>query len=292
MALLYHYTTAAGLLGMLKRDNNNKVVLRMRATHSMYLNDPTEYQYGKTVCKRALMEVEEELGIKENRFSEILYDNDKEKSRDFLDFACSAIPSKLKDGIPYIISLSKAQDNLSMWNTYAHNGNGIALGFNSGKLQEVDGIDIQDCYYDDSTDTNFCKQYNELKESLRIKYHKVDDFTKYEVLELILDTYIHLLHRSFAPYIKHKGYKYEQEVRCVVNDKNKNIIFRESNGLIIPYVEQDIDIRCLEKIVIGPVLDSERMLASLTILLSNYGVLNAKGPKKDFIEISNVPYRG
>ena len=56
MAVLYHYTTAAGLLGMLKKDDNNKVVLRMRATHSMYLNDPTEYQYGKMVCKRALME--------------------------------------------------------------------------------------------------------------------------------------------------------------------------------------------------------------------------------------------
>lgn len=292
MAMLYHYTTAAGLLGMLKRDDNNKVVLRMRATHSMYLNDPTEYQYGKMVCKRALMEVEEELGIKDNKFSDIIYDNDKEKSRDFLDFAFSAIPSKLENGIPYIISLSKAKDNLSMWNTYAHNGNGIALGFNSRKLGYIDGIEVQDCYYDDITDNSFCKQYNELKEKLRIQYGKRNEFTKYEILDLILDTHIHILHKSFAPFIKHKGYNYEQEVRCVVKGDNRNIEFRESNGLIIPYIEQDIDIRCLEKIVIGPVLDSERMLASLTILLSNYGVLNAKKPIKNFIEISDIPYRG
>ena len=60
---LYHYTSIDGLLGMLKECSKDNPYITMWATHSMFLNDPSEYKCGKDVCKRALLEVEDELEI-------------------------------------------------------------------------------------------------------------------------------------------------------------------------------------------------------------------------------------
>lgn len=52
MVELYHYTTGAGLLGMLKDyDAEKNPNLTIWATHYAYMNDPTEFEFGKKyVC--------------------------------------------------------------------------------------------------------------------------------------------------------------------------------------------------------------------------------------------------
>lgn len=107
--------------------------------------------------------------------------------------------------------------------------------------------------------------------------------------ELIFDTY-HFVFRNEFPYIKHHGYDYEREVRCVAvkdkrNDREDVILYRNSNNMIIPYVERHIDVNCLKQIVIGPCADKEKMRASLMMFLkgkieniSSLDIVNSKIP--------------
>ena len=58
--------------------------------------------------------------------------------------------------------------------------------------------------------------------------------------------------------------------------------------MIVPYIERQIDIKCLEQIIIGPCADKERFKASLTSYLYD------KIEHLDRIKIieSDIPYRG
>jgi hypothetical protein len=48
-SLIYHYTNAGGLIGILERK-------RIYATHYMYLNDLSEIRYGEDMISRILLE--------------------------------------------------------------------------------------------------------------------------------------------------------------------------------------------------------------------------------------------
>ena len=134
MGLIYHYTNASALLGMFKNCSKENPYITMWATHSLYLNDPTEYEYGKEKCYEILPILEEKMGIPaESRISTMrdLYITEMSKLRDSIS---STHPSSIQYGTPYLISFSKSEDSLPMWSNYAQNGNGIAIGFNPEKL--------------------------------------------------------------------------------------------------------------------------------------------------------------
>ena len=162
MDLIYHYTNASALLGMFKNCSKENPYITMWATHALYLNDPTEYEYGKEKCYDILPILEEKMGIPvESRISTMrdMYITEMSKLRDFIS---STRPNSIQYGTPYLISFSKSEDSLPMWSNYAQNGNGIAIGFNPDKLSEY--IKIKDCKY------NIAEiDYNELQE-LVIKY--------------------------------------------------------------------------------------------------------------------------
>ena len=58
MRLLYHYTSIDAFMGIFENCTKTNQKITMRATHSMYLNDPTEFKLGKEICREALLEVE------------------------------------------------------------------------------------------------------------------------------------------------------------------------------------------------------------------------------------------
>ena len=67
MSELYHYTTAAGLLGMLKDYNTENPDLTMRATHCNYLNDRSEFFWRIKLCCNAIYEYEKQNPIPEEK---------------------------------------------------------------------------------------------------------------------------------------------------------------------------------------------------------------------------------
>lgn len=282
MDLIYHYTNASALLGMFKNCSQKNPYITMWATHALYLNDPTEYRYGKEVCHKLLQAVEEELGIPEiDRLSVRMYEEQMQDHFKLIDMAYAQEPRQIGRGYPYVISFSKNRDTLSMWNTYAQRGNGIAIGFDKDELQRrCKQLKIKSCYYD-IEDKDYSSVKNEIKRKYGQYQHRVMNDPAFAPID-----FMQYLHSEFAAYTKHKAYIEEREVRCKINQSD-GILFREANGMVVPYVETKIPFECVKELIVGPTIDKDRMNNSLFMLLASkkckHGVQ---------IEMSKIPYRG
>lgn len=280
MAGLYHYTTGAGLLGMLKDYSADNPNLTMRATHYMYMNDPKEYSYGQEICLDIIDEIEEELGINEdNRIKKIV-------TSDVFQEAYRCASRQVKGNIPYLISLSKAEDSLHMWNMYATNGNGIAIKFNEEKLRKSHYLKSCSYYQDKENSKNI---YDKIKQEIIELYDQLNKNDKKKRTGIEKATYISsIICYVVGTRIKHIAYADEQEVRITpqvrVKDQEK---FRDKNGLIVPYVDYTIPFDCVENILVGPTADFNRVSESILLLLNNKGI----EWDEDKIIKSKVPYR-
>lgn len=89
---------------------------------------------------------------------------------------------------------------------------------------------------------------------------------------------------------KNPAYSYEEEVRLVKSNRktDKNILFRESRGLLIPYMEVEIDVSCVSKIIIGPTKHFEDSKKSIHNYLVSSGGYTGNS---DIIVKSSVPLR-
>jgi Protein of unknown function (DUF2971) len=92
--ILYHYTTATGVVGILENS-------MLRATNYSFLNDPSELLYGRDLVHKVLKELHRQgNGLLERLF---------EKIRTTLDEQLSEV---------YLCCFSKCRDDLSQWRAY------------------------------------------------------------------------------------------------------------------------------------------------------------------------------
>ena len=119
-AILYHYTAAEGLLGMLQSH-------QIWATNVRFMNDRSELDYGIRLVRR-VFEEEEFVG--------------KLPPRDLPRFAKkkAAIQLMLDDAekktTHFAISFCEKENLLSQWRGYGQSGSGFALGFQADRLSE------------------------------------------------------------------------------------------------------------------------------------------------------------
>jgi hypothetical protein len=113
--ILYHYTGAAGALGIISKGE-------MWATDAAYLNDPTETQYGRELIRNCWEEFKKNarLGDQELRFFQTFID--------VLDTEWHTLIST------YLACFSEYGNVLSQWRAYGQPGTGYSLGFDSAKL--------------------------------------------------------------------------------------------------------------------------------------------------------------
>lgn len=295
MVELYHYTTGAGLLGMLKDyDAEKNPNLTIWATHYAYMNDPTEFEFGIEICLPLIKEIEEEDGVPEDEKIYPILNGTKElpKYWGILEFKHWEYQGVLN---PCMISFSQAKDSLHMWNMYGQNGNGLALCFDMDSMRRSKTNYLFDsCVYIGNDIPNEYKE--QIKQKIRGFYkNKYDLFRemrsspemneKYKIgLTFMVAPFIYA---EVASYLKHEAYKDEQEFRMLVNER-ANFRFRERNGEIIPYREEKIPFEALQYILIGPTRDFKRTRNSILLLLGQKGI--PWSPDK--IIQSNVPYRG
>lgn len=317
MSELYHYTTVAGFLGMLevtgsKKDSKSEPTtdLTMRATHCNYMNDRSEFDFGVNLCRKAICEYENEHGIPEE-LSLGQYMDDKSYDSDRFTFLFnSAYADKSEYGYPYLISFSHVKDSIPMWGMYAANGGGIALVFDRDELEaQFRDTKYRDCLYCNEGDTSLIMQdINDKYKGLKKPNDDIDAELAETFKKAGAFARIQRIYRAIGPFVKHKAFEYEQEFRIIVSkpnpihyvfgtkcdtfgdelisNKSDNILFREKEGMIIPYVEQQIPLRCLKEIIIGPTADFERLKDAITVFLLNRDI--------KIVEItrSEVPYRG
>jgi hypothetical protein len=197
-ACLYHYTTPAGLHGIL----TSKVI---RASHLAYMNDYSEYLHaGKLLLKEVVAELEKKPA---------------ESARAMLEYLKENIESTSHDNMPpiYVACFSACKNDLGQWRAYGRGTGGFCLGFPSGLLAQAaaqQGLLIHKVNYDEQEQAELCrrilawacKRVDELgsaigQEDERLRHAR--DWGKTFVSALV----------PLAPLFKHRSFKEEQEWR-------------------------------------------------------------------------------
>jgi hypothetical protein len=111
---LYHYTSYAGLDGILKHH-------KLWATDARALNDSTERHFAHDQLRALFRQLVARHGM---------------EIQPLLD-AADAYMQDLEAGGAFVISFSESSDSLGMWERYADRGSGYALGFRTDDIQRI-----------------------------------------------------------------------------------------------------------------------------------------------------------
>lgn len=227
--ILYHYTSMEAFYAIMKDVESEESEITFWASHVNFMNDPGEYMYLIKEVVRLLRE--------QNLFAEA-------ESADYLinNLGADIYITDSLDGHPAIFSLSEKKDELPMWQTYAQNGKGIAIGFDKAGLKKIgEGWELLKCHYPTSRQleesgiieeiSNCVKKWSSGKKSMDLK-----------ALRSALQERISIKHPSFS---------HEKEWRLTKYNE-LNYKYRERNGLIIPYLELKLKTSLIKEVWIGP----------------------------------------
>lgn len=274
--LAYHYTDAAGLMGIV-------ATKRFWATNSAFLNDPTERSH-------ALNTARERLATRQPRSN---------REGEFIHGALSVVAEKTDTDL-YIVSFCRDGDLLSQWRAYGAFGAGYALGFEINTLMPHPQLGwLVEVLYDD----DFLRSV--VDEVFDIHAEHIEAHAPKHLEDFIDDANetLNLVAQGF----KHPAYREEQELRLLFSRSNSAdkvedesrwyglpISYRAKGGRIVSYLDTPLDFPNqadfksrlpLKKIVIGPgasFSQSERALR---------GFLTANGFASVDIVPSTIPFR-
>lgn len=277
---IYHYTNAHALKSIIQSKT-------FWITRSEYLNDTSEQ--GEII-----------------RLLRSFYKSDGRMIVEVQTFIESKLKKFLEDYNYYILSFSKSDDSLPLWNYYSEN-DGFNIGYDLDEIitimkeyfQKIDSetqvvnSQIEYVDYGDTTD----KLFTEIKELLLPFIHfTVEDLINKEKVDMIENVVLELANKSFS--IKNSAYSSEEEERIVViTEKDSKVTqleeFRVYEGAFIPYIifnkEKDIRYKLpIKSIKINPYQKIDMARESLLYML-NHG--DYKEITMNDISISQIPSR-
>lgn len=276
--VLYHYTTIAGLIGIIQSG-------AVWATDIRFLNDSTELQYARDILLKRIEE--ETAGQASSNAHRIFWERAKEvfKSR----------PSDYR----FISCFCEDGDLLSQWRGYAGGTGGFSIGIDSSVVNSVSandqGIFLRRVIYDPETQIGI---FNHIISEVNVCINKNTSGKGEEeqsniiaYIGHIFGTIVEELLYSF----KHPSFYEEKEWRLVVTTDLMNdlgsLLFRTSNASIIPYTEIKYPVapRCpllpIKKVIQGPAANKDFGRIAVISLLTKFGYEHVD------IEDSNVPLR-
>lgn len=268
---LYHYTGAAGLLGIVESRT-------LWATDYRHLNDRKEYRIGAKLLEDELCR--HRLEEKHRRaFERLVAETQK---------TC------------YVLSFSEMGDQLSQWRAYCPGGNGYALGFKQSNAlfasAKQHSFNLVRCAYDLQEQKKLCvylvESFREgmiTKQSWWPQEKGVPSrvrafFTRYQwnlALALVMAA------------LKHRGFEEEREWRLVSQYPEEalyGVAFRPGRFGITPYFALPLNLKedeglHIDEIVIGPTANRVASRAALDVLLAKREIAVGR------IKISQTPLR-
>lgn len=231
-----------------------------------------------------ILKQKDKISLWASRFSHL---NDSEEIKIGLEeLRNQKIPNDVVDAflqmvkLNHSISFSAHHDNLPMWKMYGNGGRGAMLIFDTKELIDQWGGLLQPCIYTHS---------EQFTTTIEMLFHPEShsEFEQFSVTQKSL-VGLHLL-PMFISILKNNDYFYEKEIRLVglgnpFFDKEREQLFRLSNGKIIPYVETFMSKKALKGICLGPLVDSSNK-ETLEEFLKN------KGYDKVVVTQSKIHYR-
>lgn len=230
-SVLYHYTDANGLLGILSHK-------QLWLTHHSFLNDSNEIQYGKKLLKEVVPDFSE--SIPRDSFEDWIenFDMREERTKDQTYIAC----------------FSENGDQLSQWRAYADDGLGFAIGFHSSALEDLAGS-VGWCFGPDRVIYNKGQQVKLLREAIDNGFTD-NDGELIEFWDGLLDqNSITFKEAAFTEeaewrmtsiFIAQPDAAKDEYLECPTP------LFRSTKYGIAPYVQLAFPVAAIIEIVIGP----------------------------------------
>lgn len=255
-ATLYHYTTPAGLLGIVENR-------QIWASHTQYLNDQLEFKHAISIIQDELgkMKAEEGYAPHRNRLNEM---ESVLKDRETMNVC--------------VCSFSERGDVLSQWRAYG-GGTGFSIGFDGEYLQRISHSKqfwLAKCIYDEEQQrTTMRTLLNDvLREQVEHERAEHDDPIPGGNLAAYLNRY--------APLLKHKSFEEEQEWRIIsrpLSCNREGFSFRAGASMLIPFfripLSTDAEPFSIKEIIVGPTPNSRQSRRSLQSLLVKHKVKDA-----------------
>ena len=280
---IHHYTSPGGLKGIL--ENNS-----LWFTDYRFLNDRSEKIYTFDLFKNCMEE--ERKNLKSNFYNTILNCICEDGNINYDSFNKIL---KYSEGDYYVASFSINDNSLSLWNYYTKtvDKTGYSISFKSKELINSlsnKSFDYYKVYYKINTQKNILKgyihQFNDVWDD-----NRSDVYLKW-ILGLLLDV-IDMTSLKF----KHNAFENEKEFRIVYKildisrEKIKNeklLKFRESNGIMIPYLDISFEKNSIVGVKISPTQQDRMAKEGLFLMLKH---LEYDHLSEDDITISDIPLR-
>jgi hypothetical protein len=321
--LLYHYTTAEGLLGILDTGS-------LRATHARYMNDRTEL---KSAFNQEF----------ENLFLDGIFPGAPEGMKEGLRKMRAArspddvfIASFTDDGAALGADEHRPGDRLSQWRAYSSHTGGFSLGFDSKALLRMQGaVGLQGaetsslfrCRYLTVEKTDAAKRIAawgaeilpKILESRRRFFRKATDRDPSEDEQVLIEfggaSYTLGMVDGFyfareAVRFKDRAFSEEHEWRFVVQSERQKLLgthcsdpdspiihFRQGKFGVTPFINLPLQLTSekspLRRVVIGPLQYEEGALESVRFLLESKRIKLKTDACPGGVEVvtSGVPYR-
>ncbi|MFN3816594.1 DUF2971 domain-containing protein [Brevundimonas sp.] len=255
-SVLYHYTDAAGLIGILTSG-------RLRATDFRYLNDISEVVH----TARLLMGmIAEKIKDGATPTVNLLYSSLLSKGS-FLSEAEQT----------FIFSMTEEPDSLSQWRGYAREGKGFSIGLNAQVLAEQNLDDegqftLRKVVYDEQ------KQRRSLALALdAFEKQYVSDVRRKRDKEALSEVIYEALSEMVivrGSTNKHKAFAVESEWRLVsFAEEPHDVDVRARGGELVPYIEFGAGRSKLpvDRIGIGPGFGASKQLQAVEVLCQKFG---------------------
>lgn len=275
---LYHYTSFAGLLGIVGAKT-------LWASDIRYMNDSAELKHTADLIRK---EITKRIGAghpKPNLLNQ------------FLDW----VTHRITNGHMLFAASFRSNGNLlSQWRGYSRVGKGVSLGFNPEYIlqsAQQHSFQIGKCVYDCEAQERLISQVIDSIETLSEEkgpdldgqgkegsrsYHTIFHIIESDLLRI-------------AAILKHPSFREEEEWRVVspvITDYvNAPVLFREGTSMLVPYIEFNLPGEghspiALEHLFLGPTPNITISMNSLTMFLSKNGIRPPKG-----ISYCQIPYR-
>jgi len=258
--IIYHYTTAEGLLGIL----NEKALW---ATKIHYLNDATELVEPIRIAKKIL----EELSAKADKYS----------------IECT-MQRMLSDIFEWesintcVVSFCAKGDLLSQWRAYGVSSSSYSIGFDSAKLTEAikaHPFELKQCKYYNPND------YNKAVYQFILESSKEKDLPDNFIGRFI----------NMAAVMKLKCFSEEEEWRIVSYSPLSftDLRFRVGKSMLIPYYSLPITLSSIVEIIIGPCPHPNLAKDAIAGLSHKYRLDNVVEDNmvREKVKVSEIPYR-
>ena len=265
---LYHYTTTAGLLGIIQQKE-------IWATHSQYLNDLREFRHALEIAQEELRAMR-------------AASQDADRSCTLQQMEENTTGIEIANVC--VTSFSENRDSLSQWRAYSGGGAGFAIGFSSEFLNAVLDTDcaLMPCIYDEDEQRGVVRSMLErVMDGQEGGVKDEDEGVTTSRAGSKLNA--HLL--FYAAMLKHQSFKDEKEWRIsgLFDCAGDRFGYRPGRSMLIPYYRISLDVDHepfrIEEVIVGPTPYPEQSSRSIKSLLVTCGFQDVH------VVPSTVPYR-